>query len=92
MNSSKLAIRRCQGRAKLERSLNTNKASSSKNKVTKVEYAKAKVVHASSMWSSEVLSVITVSYSTWKTTKINGVAIDLFCTDVIGHPVDMVLN
>ena len=36
--------------------------------------------------------VITVSRSTWRTTKINGVAIDLFCTGVIGHPGCMSLN
>ena len=74
-NSNKLAKRRCQGRAKLERSqtqlslpqdnvkiwaklgksLNTNKASSSKDKVTKVEYAKAKAFHISSKWTSEVV-------------------------------------
>ena len=36
-------------------------------------------------WSSKIIFVITVSCSTWMTTKINGVAIDLFCTGVIGH-------
>ena len=35
-------------------------------------------------WSRQV--VITVSRSTWMTTKINGVATDLFCTSVIGNP------
>ena len=35
-------------------------------------------------WSRQ--AVITVSRSTWMTTKINGVATDLFCTGVIGHP------
>ena len=34
-------------------------------------------------WSRQ--AIITVSRSTWMTTKINGVAIDLFCTGVIGH-------
>ena len=29
---------------------------------------------------------ITVSRLTWMTTKINGVATDLFCTDMIDHP------
>ena len=38
----------------------------------------------SPQWSHQ--AVITVSRSTWKTTKINGVATDLFCTGVIGHP------
>ena len=37
-------------------------------------------------------AVITVSRSTWMITKINGVAIDLFCTGVIGHLVGMILN
>ena len=37
-------------------------------------------------------SVITASRSTWMTTKINGVATDLFCTGVIGHPGCMFLN
>ena len=37
-------------------------------------------------------SVITVSRSTWKITKTNGVATDLFCTGVIGHPGHMFLN
>ena len=41
-------------------------------------------------WSRQ--AVITVSRSTWKTTKINGVAIDLFCTGVIGPPGHMFLN
>ena len=31
-------------------------------------------------------SVIKVFHSTWITSKINGVATDLFCTGVIGHP------
>ena len=35
-------------------------------------------------WSCQ--AVITISCSTWMTTKTNGVATDLFCTDVIGHP------
>ena len=35
-------------------------------------------------WSRQ--AVITASRSTWMTTKINGVATDLFCTGVIGHP------
>ena len=34
-------------------------------------------------WSRQ--AVIMVSHSTWKTTKIDGVATDLFCTGVIGH-------
>ena len=38
----------------------------------------------SPQWSRQ--AVITVSRSTWMTTKINGVATDLFCTGVIGHP------
>ena len=38
----------------------------------------------SPQWSRQ--AVIIVSRSTWKTTKINGVATDLFCTGVIGHP------
>ena len=33
-----------------------------------------------------------VSCSTWMTSKTNGVATDLFCTGVIGHPVGMILN
>ena len=37
-------------------------------------------------------AVITISRSTWMTTKINGVATDLFCTGVIGHPEYMFLN
>ena len=37
----------------------------------------------SSQWIHQ--AVITVSRSTWMTTKINGVAIDLFYTGVIGH-------
>ena len=41
-------------------------------------------------WSRQ--AVITVSRSTWNTTKINGVAIDLFCTGVIGHPRCMFLS
>ena len=36
--------------------------------------------------------VITVSRSTWMTTKINEVATDLFCTGIIGHPEGMILN
>ena len=36
--------------------------------------------------------VITVSRSTWMTSKINRVPIDLFCTGVIGHPGYMFLN
>ena len=36
--------------------------------------------------------VITVSCSTWKTSKINEVATDLFCMGVIGHPGCMFLN
>ena len=36
--------------------------------------------------------VITVSRSTWMTTKQNGVATDLFCTGVIDHPMGMILN
>ena len=41
-------------------------------------------------WSRQ--AVITVFHSLWITTKINGVATDLFCTDVIDHPVGMILN
>ena len=37
-------------------------------------------------------TVITVSRSIWMTTKMNGVATDLFCMGVIGHPVGMILN
>ena len=37
----------------------------------------------SPQWSRQ--AVITVSRSTWMTTKINGIATDLFCTDVISH-------
>ena len=37
-------------------------------------------------------ALITVSRLTWMTIEIKGVAIDLFCTGVIGHPVGMVLN
>ena len=37
-------------------------------------------------------ALITVSRSTWMTIKMNGVAIDLFCTGVIGHPRCMSLN
>ena len=36
--------------------MSINKASSSKDKVSKVEYAKAKAIHASSIWSGEVAS------------------------------------
>ena len=36
--------------------------------------------------SNPSLAVIMVFRSTWVTSKINGVAIDLFCTGVIGHP------
>ena len=36
--------------------MNTNKATSSKGKVIKVEYAKVKAIHASSMWLGEVIS------------------------------------
>ena len=39
-----------------------------------------------------VHTVITVLRSTWMTTKINGVATDLFCTGVIGYPEYMFLN
>ena len=41
-------------------------------------------------WSHQ--TVITVSRSTWMTTKQNGVAIDLFCMGVISHPGCMCLN
>ena len=41
-------------------------------------------------WSRQ--AVITVSCSTWMTTKINGVATDLFYTGVIGHPKYNFLN
>ena len=41
-------------------------------------------------WSCQV--VITVSLSTWMSTKINGVATDLFCKGVIGHPGHVFLN
>ena len=44
----------------------------------------------SPQWSRQV--VITISCSTWMTTKINGVATDLFCTGVIGHLGCMFLN
>ena len=44
----------------------------------------------SPQWSCQ--AVITVSRSTWMTTKINRVATDLFCMDMIGHPVGMALN
>ena len=37
-------------------------------------------------------AVITISRSTWMTTKINGTATDLFCTGVIGHPGCVFLN
>ena len=37
-------------------------------------------------------AVITVSRSTWMTTKITEVAIDLFYTGVIDHPEYMFLN
>ena len=38
-------------------------------------------------------NVITISRSTWRTTKNKyGVAIDLFCTGVIGHSGHMFLN
>ena len=43
-------------------------------------------------YGKEYLSVITVSRSTWMTTKINGVATDIFCTGVIDHPGCMFLN
>ena len=38
------------------------------------------------------IGVITVSRSTWMTIKINGVAIDLFYTGVIDHPIYNFLN
>ena len=39
------------------------------------------------------MTVITVSHSTWEDyQKSNGVATDLFCTGVIGHPGHMFLN
>ena len=41
-------------------------------------------------WSRQ--AVITVSRSTWMTSKINGVVTDLFCTGVIGHPEYNFLN
>ena len=41
-------------------------------------------------WSRQ--AIITNSRSTWMTTKLNGVATDLFCTGVIGHPIGMILN
>ena len=44
----------------------------------------------SPQWSRQ--AVITVFRSTWMTTKINGVATDLFCTGVIGHTEGMILN
>ena len=34
----------------------------------------------------QVPGVITISCSTWMTTKMNGVVTDLFCTGVIDHP------
>ena len=37
-------------------------------------------------------AIISAFRSTWRTTKINGVSTDLFCTSVIGHPVGMILN
>ena len=40
----------------------------------------------------DILPVITVFRSPWMTTKINGVATDLFCTGVIDHPISMILN
>ena len=39
-----------------------------------------------------IVLVITVFRSTWMTTKINGVATDLFCTGVIDHPKYNFLN
>ena len=39
-----------------------------------------------------LIIVITVSRLTWMTTKINEVAIDLFCTGVIDHPRCMFLS
>ena len=39
-----------------------------------------------------IYTIIAVSRSTWMTTKINGVVIDLFCTGVIGHPRCMFLS
>ena len=36
--------------------------------------------------------IIMVSRSTWMTTKINGIATDLFCTGVIDHPAYNFLN
>ena len=36
--------------------MNTNKESSSKDKVTKVEYDKGKIFHASSKWPNEAIS------------------------------------
>ena len=44
----------------------------------------------SSQWSRQ--AIITIFRSTWMTTKMNGVATDLFCTGVIGHLKYMFLN
>ena len=41
-------------------------------------------------WSHQ--AVITISRSTWMTSKINETATNLFYTSVIGHPVGMILN
>ena len=54
--------------------------------------------HMTKYWSDSLFpqwsrqAVITVSRSTWKTTKINGVATNLLCTGVIGHPEYVFLN
>ena len=42
--------------------------------------------------TSYVVCVITFFRSTWMTIKTNGVATDLFCTGVIGHPGCMFLT
>ena len=44
----------------------------------------------SPQWSRQ--AVTTISRSTWMTTKIKEVAIDLFCAGVIGHPMGLVSN
>ena len=42
---------------------------------------------------TDLTAVITISRSTWRTTKNKyGIATDLFCTGVIGHPGHLFLN